>query len=63
MGAFRSALAAQIPSDLGYGAQGSPPKIPGGATLIFQARPSRAARSRGAFLARTASRVRCAGRC
>jgi len=24
-----------IPSDLGYGAQGSPPKIPGGATLKF----------------------------
>ena len=24
-----------IPSDLGYGDQGSPPKIPGGATLIF----------------------------
>jgi peptidylprolyl isomerase len=24
-----------IPSDLGYGAQGRPPKIPGGATLIF----------------------------
>eukprot|EP00850_Spirogloea_muscicola_P024630 SM001178S25462 [mRNA] locus=s1178:1514:1818:- [translate_table: standard] len=25
----------KIPSDLGYGASGSPPKIPGGATLIF----------------------------
>eukprot|EP00250_Pteridium_aquilinum_P029298 c389_g1_i1 orf=52-513(+) len=25
----------KIPSTLGYGAQGSPPKIPGGATLIF----------------------------
>ncbi|KAG8228321.1 hypothetical protein J437_LFUL007039 [Ladona fulva] len=25
-----------IPSDLGYGANGSPPKIPGGATLIFE---------------------------
>lgn len=25
----------RIPSKLGYGAQGSPPKIPGGATLIF----------------------------
>jgi len=24
-----------IPSDLGYGAEGSPPKIPGGATLKF----------------------------
>jgi len=24
-----------IPSDLGYGPNGSPPKIPGGATLIF----------------------------
>jgi len=24
-----------IPSELGYGAQGSPPKIPGGATLVF----------------------------
>lgn len=24
-----------IPSDLGYGPQGSPPKIPGGATLVF----------------------------
>jgi FKBP-type peptidyl-prolyl cis-trans isomerase len=25
-----------IPSDLGYGANGAPPKIPGGATLIFE---------------------------
>lgn len=25
----------EIPSDLGYGPQGSPPKIPGGATLHF----------------------------
>lgn len=25
-----------IPSDLGYGDHGSPPKIPGGATLIFE---------------------------
>eukprot|EP00268_Persea_americana_P002361 TRINITY_DN1070_c0_g1_i1.p1 TRINITY_DN1070_c0_g1~~TRINITY_DN1070_c0_g1_i1.p1 ORF type:complete len:153 (-),score=31.04 TRINITY_DN1070_c0_g1_i1:414-872(-) len=25
----------KIPAKLGYGAQGSPPKIPGGATLIF----------------------------
>ncbi|KAK1294418.1 Peptidyl-prolyl cis-trans isomerase FKBP15-1 [Acorus calamus] len=25
----------KIPSKLGYGAQGSPPKIPGGATLVF----------------------------
>ncbi|XP_046403494.1 peptidyl-prolyl cis-trans isomerase FKBP2 [Ischnura elegans] len=25
-----------IPSELGYGAHGSPPKIPGGATLIFE---------------------------
>ena len=25
-----------IPSDLGYGDQGAPPKIPGGATLIFE---------------------------
>jgi len=24
-----------IPSELGYGAQGAPPKIPGGATLVF----------------------------
>ncbi|XP_050208313.1 FK506-binding protein 2-like [Mercurialis annua] len=26
----------KIPAKLGYGAQGSPPKIPGGATLIFE---------------------------
>lgn len=25
----------KIPSDMGYGASGSPPKIPGGATLVF----------------------------
>ena len=25
-----------IKSDYGYGARGSPPKIPGGATLIFK---------------------------
>jgi len=25
-----------IPSDLGYGPNGSPPRIPGGATLVFQ---------------------------
>ncbi|XP_024384007.1 FK506-binding protein 2 [Physcomitrium patens] len=26
----------KIPAKLGYGAQGAPPKIPGGATLIFE---------------------------
>ena len=25
-----------IPSDLGYGASGSPPKIPGNAVLVFE---------------------------
>ena len=25
-----------IPPDLGYGSSGAPPKIPGGATLIFE---------------------------
>lgn len=24
-----------IPAELGYGASGAPPKIPGGATLVF----------------------------
>lgn len=24
-----------IPSELGYGSSGAPPKIPGGATLVF----------------------------
>jgi hypothetical protein len=28
----------QIPAALGYGASGSPPKIPGGASLVFQVR-------------------------
>ena len=25
-----------IPPDLGYGSSGAPPKIPGGATLVFE---------------------------
>ncbi len=34
-----------IPSDLGYGDRGSPPKIGGGDTLIFQVRALVAVRS------------------